>query len=592
MQRAGNRHWALAVASALWLMVCAGTVAAPSPPGDGPAQWLDQAEYVSTSDQATYVALLKRLENVRATLAPEQQRRLDYLQGWQLAYEGRYDKAAAKLQQVIDGSSNTLLRLRADSTLVNILAISSRYEDAFARLGELNALIPQVADRSARAQALGVAGILYIQAGQYELASGYADRMVEEDPTSRVRCRSAYLKAWGTYLKQAPTSVPAGFGQSTDLCEKAREPIFANFIRSFAAGILLQQKQPEAAAKLLGGAYAEVRNTHYPRLVSQFDAQLAEAYLDEGDLARASHYALAAVAGGVEKEYTEPLVNAYRLLFEIEKQRGHAQAALAYHEKYMTADKGYLTDVSAKALAFQLVNQQVQVKKAQIDGLSKRNQILRLQQALDRKAMENSRLYIALLLTVLAFIGFLLYRLKRSQLRFMRLAQCDGLTGIFNRGHFIGQTEQALRSARKSARHACLILIDLDHFKLINDTYGHAVGDHVLQCVVAVCRQHLRATEVFGRLGGEEFGILLPDHAIGQGIDRAEEIRKAIAAIPHQDATGGFVISASFGVACTEAFGCDLGPLLVQADHALYRAKRGGRNRVVAGALQEELAIA
>src|SRR3546814_19020108 len=88
----------------------------------------------------------------------------------------------------------------------------------------------------------------------------------------------------------------------------------------------------------------------------------------------------------------------------------------------------------------------------------------------------------------------------------MKLARRDGLTGIFNRQHFVSSAELQLQYCRKSARQACLVLIDLDHFKVVNDTHGHAVGDRVLKRAVAACQAHLSSTDLFGRLGGAEIG--------------------------------------------------------------------------------------
>jgi diguanylate cyclase (GGDEF)-like protein len=282
----------------------------------------------------------------------------------------------------------------------------------------------------------------------------------------------------------------------------------------------------------------------------------------------------------IKSEYTEPLSIAYDVLYRIAKEEGNTRAALDYHEQFMAADKGHLNDITARTLAYQMVRQQVEDKKIQLFDLSRRNQILQLQQELDREAVKTSRTYIVLLLFLLASIGFLLYRLRRSQLRFMHLARRDGLTGICNRQHFVEEATQALRYSAKSSRSACLILIDLDHFKTINDTHGHAVGDHVLKRTVAVCQRYLRSRDVFGRLGGEEFGILFPECGAEQALARAEEIRQAIAEVPLDRDAGHVMVTASLGVASAERSGYNLHRLMVDADDALYRAKREGRNRV------------
>ena len=137
-----------------------------------------------------------------------------------------------------------------------------------------------------------------------------------------------------------------------------------------------------------------------------------------------------------------------------------------------------------------------------------------------------------------------------------------------------------MQYCKKSARQACLVLIDLDHFKVVNDTHGHAVGDRVLKRAVAACQEHLRSTDIFGRLGGEEFGIVLPECTLDQALARAEQIRVAIATAASGDEAPGVPISASFGVASTTRSGYELRQLLIDADRALYRAKHEGRNRV------------
>jgi diguanylate cyclase (GGDEF)-like protein len=107
------------------------------------------------------------------------------------------------------------------------------------------------------------------------------------------------------------------------------------------------------------------------------------------------------------------------------------------------------------------------------------------------------------------------------------------------------------------------------------------VGDHILRRAVAACEAHLRSTDVFGRLGGEEFGILMPECNSDMVAGRAELIRVAIASVSDSDDARGVTVSASFGVSSTAQSGYNLRQLLIHADKALYSAKREGRNRVV-----------
>ena len=563
---------------ALLVVLLMGTAIAAVPVPSDPELLLDQADSIKTSDHAKFVLIMERLGDSTTKLSPEQQLYLRYLNAWQSAYRGDYDTAIPMLNAVIEKSTDVTLRFRAGATVVNMLGIGFRYEEAFARLSQLLDQLPQVTDKAARAQGLSVAAQLYIKAGQYDLASGYADQLIKESLTADSVCRGKYLKLEALFRSDKLDAPSNQFQDGIDACG---ESLFANGIRYFVANLEIQQGRPVDAIKLLQKNYAAVQRTHYPPLISEFDASLAQAYWKEGELTLSQQFALDAVNSSVKNEYTEPLTIAYKVLYLIAQKQGDMGAALAYHERYMGADKGYLSDVSAKALAYQIVSQQVLAKKLQIDTLNKQNQILELQQALGKKAAETSRLYIFVLLMVLASIALWTYKLKRSQLSFMKLARRDGLTGIFNRQHFVASAEQQLQYCQKSGRVASLIVIDLDNFKTVNDTHGHAVGDHVLKRAVAACQAHLRSTDVFGRLGGEEFGILMPECGKDVIAGRSELIRLAIASVSDSEDTSGVAVSASFGVSTTVQSGYNLRQLLIHADKALYSAKREGRNRVV-----------
>jgi len=160
------------------------------------------------------------------------------------------------------------------------------------------------------------------------------------------------------------------------------------------------------------------------------------------------------------------------------------------------------------------------------------------------------------------------------------LATTDSLTGTHNRRHFLQQLEQELARHQRYGEAAALLMLDLDHFKLVNDGFGHAAGDAVLKSFTASARQILRRSDHLGRLGGEEFAILLPD-TDGEGArELAERLRQMIDDTPVETATGMVHYSVSIGVALFARGDSNADAVLARADHALYRAKHSGRNRV------------
>jgi diguanylate cyclase (GGDEF)-like protein len=566
------------------LLSGAAAVAAP----DDTAQLIRKADDIKTADFPQFIELLKQLDATSATLSANQQIYIRYLKAWKIVYEREYDAAIPELKAIVDASGDITLRFRADVTLTNALALAGRYEEAYRRLNEVLDLQPQVRDRSARTVGYAVAALLNNQAGQYDVAIGYANRWLAEESESGGICKAITLKAEALYRSGRLGSHDEEVRKGIGACEKSGELMFGNEIRSYVGGFDVEQGRNQEAIKLLKGYYEEAQRTQYPLLLAEFDSILASAYVNIGDIAQARTFARRAIEESARNDVIRPIVDAYQVLYEVAKKEGDVQAALSYHEKYAAADKGYLSDTTARSLAYQMVNLQVLEEKRQIDVLNEKNQVLKLQGEVAGKAAETERLYVTLLIVGFVSIALWAYRTKRSQVKFQKLSRRDGLTGIVNRQHFMDEAKVALKYSAKSARDVSLVLIDLDHFKAVNDTHGHVAGDVVLKQTVAACQQFMRSVDLFGRLGGEEFGVLLPDCCMETARKRAEELRLAIADSVRADPD--ITVSASFGTTSTRESGYDLRQMLIHADSALYQAKRAGRNRVQA--FEGEVAVA
>lgn len=545
------------------------------------ASLLLEADRVKMSNPAKFVDALRTVEARRGDLSASEQEHLQYLQAWRNAYTGNFQAAIPTLQALIAQTRNASLQFRARATLVNVYAVATHYQDAFTQLNELLNQLPHIDNSAARQQGMEVASFLYSVVGEYKLALDYAERVVGENPDSRGACRGAQLRLQALHKSQRiPTDSPQ-YQAGIDTCVAEGELLFASAIRTYMARSAMNEGDLEQSIRILLDHYDDVQATRYPRGISEWDSLLAQNYARQGNAPLAKHYALRAVEAGVKDHYTEPLVTAYRVLYEIAAKQGDAATALGYLEKYASADKGYLDDISARQLAYERAKHENASNKLQIESLNQENKLLQLQRQLDSKAAETSRLYIALLTIVVVFIALWAYRTKRSQLHFMKLSQVDGLTGIANRPRFIELAESVLESARRSQQQASVILCDLDHFKAINDRYGHAAGDHVLREAVLACQAHLLVSDIFGRFGGEEFGVVLPACGPSDAEQKAERLRVAVNAIVPQYEGETCSVSASFGVASTATSGYELRQLLAHADAALYRAKAAGRDRVM-----------
>ncbi len=161
-----------------------------------------------------------------------------------------------------------------------------------------------------------------------------------------------------------------------------------------------------------------------------------------------------------------------------------------------------------------------------------------------------------------------------------RLAVTDSLTGLHNRRHFFELAEREFDRARRYRHSLSAIMLDIDHFKQVNDAYGHAAGDRVLQTLAARLQGKMRNIDVLARYGGEEFIVLLPESDLSSARDVAERMRGSASEMPIDTGAGGVAITISLGVAALGADCPDLATLLQQADAAMYVAKDAGRNRV------------
>lgn len=161
------------------------------------------------------------------------------------------------------------------------------------------------------------------------------------------------------------------------------------------------------------------------------------------------------------------------------------------------------------------------------------------------------------------------------------LTRIDGLTGAYNRRYFLNQSEAALEMMKRYQRPASMMMMDLDYFKNINDQYGHHIGDLALIAFTQACRKEIRESDVLGRLGGEEFALILPETQIEKAQILAERIRMATSniAIPCGDQTIGFTVS--IGLVEFKSEDSSMDSIMHRADLAMYQAKEKGRNQVV-----------
>ena len=263
------------------------------------------------------------------------------------------------------------------------------------------------------------------------------------------------------------------------------------------------------------------------------------------------------------------------------ERQGHIQAALASLKSFVQ---------TRHALEQRLREQRTLQMRFEFDLSRKEleNQTLRASQQLQAeklKQLQERRYWQYLVLFLLLLVMGILVVHQRGRTRKMqRLAMTDELTGIHNRRQIQAKGRKWFIQAREEGKPLCVLLLDIDHFKRVNDTLGHHVGDRVLTVVAQCIESQLRSLDRVGRNGGEEFLVLLPDTRLDEAAEVAERIRQEVARLAIEEVPADHPIRISIGCAEYKREDDNLGELIRRADEAMYEAKLAGRNRVVKAA--------
>jgi diguanylate cyclase (GGDEF)-like protein len=246
----------------------------------------------------------------------------------------------------------------------------------------------------------------------------------------------------------------------------------------------------------------------------------------------------------------------------MEKQKNYKQALMLYRNYHGVQHEWLGKQFSDNLQALEAIHQ-TEMAMAEVELMDEINEKLQAE-IQERKWMEQ--------------------QLRKSEAKFRNLAVVDSLTGLYNRHHFYHIGQQEVERSHRFDLPLSLLMMDIDHYKDINDTYGHRVGDYVLSVLGEIISQHIRKIDIACRYGGEEFIILLPETDLEKAKNAAERLRKKIMAeqINYENQT--INITASFGIVTMSKETESVEDMLGQADDAMYRAKEKGRNQVfVAG---------
>lgn len=341
--------------------------------------------------------------------------------------------------------------------------------------------------------------------------------------------------------------------------------------------VALAKKDLPRAIKLFEQARAEEKNTEETSFIATNRAELATAYFMNGNTALALQEAasVAQLPGYASMEPAQQQVVQALLQF----QKHDAAQAMRTLFNLVNSEQQLRREFLKNASLDHAARHDNRIQQFEKQLLENKLQIQRLQLDAQQRQQEESRWYLLLTSVALMSLALLVYTLLRSRSRFRKQAQTDALTGIANRRHFLDCTRRLMKRSKDQDAPVSVLVLDVDHFKHINDTYGHQVGDAAIRHAVVNMLACLRNDDLLGRTGGEEFAVILPNANADFAWKMSEDIRSRIEQTPLNYHGDQIHITISIGMATGKLNAQDADSLLQQADQAMYRAKAAGRNQ-------------
>lgn len=544
-------------------------------------QALNELDVLLQSDLSAAQKKLAEYETVFSGLTPTQKGRLRIDRAISYIFVSEYAKALDDLHQAETLITNSELLASVYSYRATVYIGMRDYDKALSAVAKALALVVNIDDVAIKRHSYLRIANIYSEMDAYSDMGLYANKVLQLAQETDVRdiCHAKLLRAIYLLGVKNPDAFDA-FEDSRQYCDAKQFPLLATMSMK-GKGMVLQERGDYLDARaILLLALKGYEAFQFQLEISHVHALLAENYFATGELVQAKSHAVKVLTFPDDNSYIEHKHIAYKVFAELMAADKQFEQAYEYSRKEQHYNQLIFDQSKMKTLAYQAAKFNADEQAREINLLNKERELYIAQQTVKEREYTNMLMFITILVGGLFFLAILLVVGNLQKRRFMRMARMDALTGVLNRGAGQDLGENLFVQAAARGGDYCVILFDLDHFKRINDSYGHGTGDWALKKVVEVLKPHVRNGDVFARIGGEEFALFLPYANEEKGMEVAEQCRRRLEAIDTHLSGHKFTITASFGVSGMTKEDLSLDPLLHRADMALYAAKSNGRNSV------------
>ncbi|TRY15743.1 diguanylate cyclase [Shewanella hanedai] len=537
-------------------------------------------EAIIDSDRASL--LISDIDNSKSKFSVEQKARFLLLQGTRELINGNYKKSLIYFENAESlHPSNSLqvsIFLQQATAYVSLL----EYQKALDVMSLNSLLVDNLKNMEQKGKVyIRLAG-LYLSLQAYEEVKKYSLKAsrFKEKLSLKNQCHSKLYFAVSKLKLNKLDGATSAFKDSSEFCKVNGFPLVGAMSMKGLGMVELERGNYLKALELFVGSLNNYQIFQYQLEINHIHALLAETYLGLKQPLKAKEYASFVISLPNETKNLEFKEIAMKVMSELSYQAGDYKQAYDYFVLHQDLSNTLLDDTKAKANAYQMAKFENGEKTREIHLLNKDRELYTAKAELTELQRNNERMMFLLICGSFIVLTLFAINMTLQKRKYKNLAQFDVLTGIYNRGTGQDKAENRYVKDSISGVNFSVILFDLDHFKNINDSYGHAMGDWVLKKVCEVVSIECRSGDIFTRFGGEEFALFMSNTDNDTAKKVAEKCRAQILAIETRYSGHEFTISASFGVATSTVKDLSLDPIIQRADVAMYQSKEHGRDRV------------
>ena len=531
---------------------------------------------------------VKQLEEVLAQIEPlqfqatsEQKYKIALLRIRHLSIKGDYADALNLFHALEPKEMPPAYSLRAYDLAIQITSVTGKYLEAFTYLKKVQKLMNQLDSPSEKYAALSSAAHLFSKAGDLGRALNMATQALywaEQGKDETELCVAWNILGDVQVENGLFDEAESSFKKNLEFARKNDLVLFQGAAIQSMGDIQKERGNFEQAITYYLIARPLMQSVEYLESVWQIELGLAESYFELKDFPSALALVEPLLPKLILADHLPGKIQVYQLLSRLAHARGEADSALDWYIKYDSAKEEQAKSNKAITMAYHQVEFDTKVMEHQISLLEEKNRRMITEGKLEeQKKMFFLLGFVAVLITSI-LLTLLLFRSIRDKREFKRLSQLDPLTGLYNHERTYELGVRAFKSCLNNNIPFAVAIADIDHFKQVNDTYGHATGDEVLKALTKHMNDHFTGDCIVGRTGGEEFSLFMP----GKTREEAEKWIGEFQQILRLEAFFGKVIeiTMSFGLAVARPEQILLNLVIRDADTALYKAKNKGRNRL------------